>query len=229
MNEKKFLQQMYTKLENQLEQEVKLADDSIEISEGDKVIFRVDSKGDMLYSADKQFSNIVNKLHGKIENDVRNTKEFLKVMDNSPELTAVDLNAPYKKLLEYNDVVLAGTEHSDGSFEFVTWDCKNNSLDHGHYYEDQERAKEDFVKRPELLRENQILSADERFELYRCVEDTLSAGFELSSDVENILADVKEKLKDSIPDFDERLTTLDKRDRQQEQKMQRKGELNVYR
>ena len=133
MNEKKFLQQMYTKLENQLEQEVKLADGSIEISESDKVIFRVDSKGDVHYSADKQYSNIVNKLHGKIENDVRNTKEFLKVMDNSPELTAVDLNAPYKKLLEYNDVVLAGTEHSNGSFEFVTWDCKNNSLDHGHY------------------------------------------------------------------------------------------------
>ena len=35
MNEKKFLQQVYTKIENQLEQEVKLADDSIEISEGD--------------------------------------------------------------------------------------------------------------------------------------------------------------------------------------------------
>ena len=34
MNEKKFLQQVYTKLENHLEQEVKLADDSIEISEG---------------------------------------------------------------------------------------------------------------------------------------------------------------------------------------------------
>ena len=81
MNEKKFLQQVYTKLENQLEQEVKLADDSIEISEGDKVIFRVDSKGDVLYSVDKQYSNIVNKLHVKIENDVRNTKEFLKVMD----------------------------------------------------------------------------------------------------------------------------------------------------
>lgn len=219
MNEKKFLQQVYTKLENPLEQEVKLADGSIEISEGDKVIFRVDSKGDVHYSADKQYSNIVNKLHGKIENDVRNTKEFLKVMDNSPELTAVDFNAPYKKLLEYNDVVLAGTEHSDGSFEFVTWDCKNNSLDHGHYYEDYERAKEDFVKRSELLPENQIFSADERFELYRCVEDTLSAGFELSSDVENILADVKEKLKESIPDFDKWLTTLDEQDQQQEQKM----------
>jgi len=40
MNEKKFLQQVYSKLENQLEQEVKLADDSIELSEGDKVIFK---------------------------------------------------------------------------------------------------------------------------------------------------------------------------------------------
>ena len=219
MNEKKFLQQVYTKLENQLEQEVKLADGSIEISEGDKVIFRVDSKGGMFCSDDKQFSDIVKKLRCKIEDDVRNTIEFLEVMDNSPELTAVDFNAPYKKLLEYNDVVLAGTEHSNGSFEFVTWDCKNNSLDHGHYYEDYERAKEDFVKRSELLPENQIFSADERFELYRCVEDTLYAGFELSSDVENILADVKEKLKDSIPDFDERLTTLDKQDQQQEQKM----------
>ena len=50
MNEKKFLQQMYGKLENQLEQEVKLADDSIEISEGDKVIFKIDSKGGIFVS-----------------------------------------------------------------------------------------------------------------------------------------------------------------------------------
>ena len=70
MNEKKFLQQVYTKLENQLEQEVKLADDSIEILDGDKVIFRVDSKGDMLYSAEKQFSNIVNKIYRQIESIV---------------------------------------------------------------------------------------------------------------------------------------------------------------
>ena len=219
MNEKKFLQQMYNQLKASMEQSIKITDDSIELSDGNKIIFKIDSKGGIFYAADKQYSNIVNKLHGKIENDVRNTKEFLEVMDNSPELTAVDLNAPYKKLLEYNDVVLAGTEHSNGSFEFVTWDCKNNSLDHGHYYEDYERAKEDFAKRSGLLPESQIFSADERFELYRCVEDTLSAGFELSSDVENILADVKEKLKESIPDFDKRLTTLDEQDQQQEQKM----------
>ena len=53
---KKFLQQVYTKLENQLKQEVKLADDSIEILDGDKVIFKIDSKGDKTSSARWQTS-----------------------------------------------------------------------------------------------------------------------------------------------------------------------------
>ena len=163
MNEKKFLRQMYNQLKASVEQSIKITDDSIELSEGDKVIFKIDSKGGIFYSADKQFSNIINNLHNKIENVISNTKEFLEVMDNSPELTAVDLNVPYKKLLEYNDVVLAGTEYSDGSVEFVTWDYKNNSLDHGHYYEDYGRAKEDFVKRAGLLPENQIYSVEELF------------------------------------------------------------------
>ena len=55
MNEKKFLQQMYTKLENQLKQEVKLADDSIEILDDDKAIFKIDSKGGIFYAAGKQY------------------------------------------------------------------------------------------------------------------------------------------------------------------------------
>ena len=219
MKNKKFLEQVYNKMSTLSEQNVNFSKDYIEVLKGENVVFKIDAKGDVFCSDDKQFSDIVKKLRCKIEDDVRNTKEFLEVMDNGPELTAVDLNVPYKKLLEYNDVVLAGTEHRNGGFEFVTWDYKNNSLDHGHYYEDYERAKEDFVKRAGLLPDNQIYSADERFELYRCVEDTLSAGFELSSDVEILLTEVKEKLKESIPDFDKRLTTLDEQDQQREQKM----------
>ena len=65
MNEKKILQQMYTKLENQLKQEVKLADDSIEILDGDKDIFKIDSKGGIFYAAGKQYSNNVKKIYRK--------------------------------------------------------------------------------------------------------------------------------------------------------------------
>lgn len=63
MNEKKFLQQMYNQLKASMEQSIKITDDSIELSDGDKVIFKIDSKGGMFYSADKQFSNIINNLH----------------------------------------------------------------------------------------------------------------------------------------------------------------------
>ena len=86
MNEKKFLQQVYGKLENQLEQEVKLADDNIEISDGDKVIFRVDSKGDMLYSADKQFSNIVN------SNGIYAAKKVLEKLDEINQSEEQDID-----------------------------------------------------------------------------------------------------------------------------------------
>lgn len=219
LNEKKFLEQVYSKIKKRENLNIELKENCIEIDDGKKVIFKIDPKVGMFYSADKSLSNAVDKLYNEIQPIVCNVEEYLNAMDSAQDLKALNFNMPYKKLLKYNNVILAGTEHSDGSFEFVTWEYKNGSLNHGHYYDDYEKAKEDFVKRSVLLPENQIFSADERFELYRCVEDTLSAEFELSSDVENILADVKEKLKESIPDFDERLTTLDEQDQQQEQKM----------
>lgn len=219
MNEKKFLEQVYSKIKKRENLNIELKENCIEIDDGKKVIFKIDPKVGMFYSADKSLSNAVDKLYNEIQPIVCNVEEYLNAMDSAQDLKALNFNMPYKKLLKYNNVILAGTEHSDGSFEFVTWEYKNGSLNHGHYYDDYEKAKEDFVKRSELLPESQIFSADEWFELYRCVEDALSAGFELSSDVENILADVKEKLKESIPDFDKRLTTLDEQDQQQEQKM----------
>ena len=219
MNEKKFLEQVYSKIKKRENLNIELKENCIEIDDGKKVIFKIDPKVGMFYSADKSLSNAVDKLYNEIQPIVCNVEEYLNAMDSAQDLKALNFNMPYKKLLKYNNVILAETEHSDGSFEFATWEYKNGSLNHGHYYDDYEKAKEDFVKRSELLPESQIFSADEWFELYRCVEDALSAGFELSSDVENILADVKEKLKESIPDFDKRLTTLDEQDQQQEQKM----------
>ena len=219
MNNQKFLQQVCRKLYEQLENEIKLADDCIEVFEGDKIIFKVDKNGGMFYSADKQFSNTVDAIHSKIEHIVCVTKEYMNAMDNSPDLSADHFNMPYKKLLEYNNVVLAGTEHNNGSFEFVTWRYKNNSLDNGHYYEDYEKAKSDFAERSGLLPENQIYSDDERFELYRCIEDTLSLGFKLNFETEETLEKLREKLRESIPDFDNRLMTLDEQEQAQEQTM----------
>ena len=70
MNEKKFLQQVYGKLENQLEQEVKLADDSIEISEGDTIsITTSDGTALETVTADKDAKGVVFSSDALVQNE----------------------------------------------------------------------------------------------------------------------------------------------------------------
>ena len=127
MEAKKFLQQVYNKINKQENPAVILNDDCIEIAESDKVIFKIDGKGSMFYSADKRLSNVVDKLCEEIQTIVRSVDEYLNAMENAPTLKARDFNMPYKKLAEFNGVVLGGTEHeSTGEFEFATWDYCHN-------------------------------------------------------------------------------------------------------
>ena len=56
MKNKKFLEQVYNKIGALSEQSIKITDGSIEILDGDKVIFKIDSKGGIFYSAGKQFA-----------------------------------------------------------------------------------------------------------------------------------------------------------------------------
>lgn len=141
MKTKKFLQQVYCKISRQENLAIKLNDDCIEILEGDKAIFKIDGQGSMFYSSDKKLSSIVDKLHEEIQPIVCSVDEYLKAMENAPPLKARDFDMPYKKLAEFNGVVLGGTEHeTTGKFEFATWNLSNNALYHGHYYNDYIKA-----------------------------------------------------------------------------------------
>lgn len=203
MEAKKFLQQVYNKINRQENPTVILNDDCIEIFEGDKVIFKIDGKGSIFYEADKRLSNVVDKLHEEIQTIVRSVDEYLNTMENAPPLKARDFNMPYKKLAEFNGVVLGGTEHeSTGEFEFATWDYRNNALYHGHYYTDYIKAKEDFVLRSGLVNENKLFTDKEMCEIYRCTEDTLNNGYELSDGQMEVLERIQEKVKESVADFD---------------------------
>lgn len=205
MNEKKFLQQVYSKIKKRENLNIELKYNCIEIDDDKKVVFKIESKGGMFYSADNQFREIVDKLHDEMQPIVCSVAEYLKAMESAQDLKAVDFNMPYKKLLEYNNVILAGTEHSDGSFEFVTWEYKNDSLNHGHYYDDYENAKTDFAKRSNLVNESKIFNEKELMQIYRCTEDTLNNGYELSGEQRETLENIQTKIKESVTDFDEKL------------------------
>ena len=205
MNTKKFLQQVYSKIKERENLNAELRDDCIEILDSDKVVFKIDGKGNMFYSADKHLSETVDKFQDIIQPIVYDVDEYLSVMENSPDLKARDFDMPYKKLAEFNGVVLGGTEHSNGSFEFTTWSYGDNALYHGHYFQNYEQAKEDFAVRANLVPESKIFTAKELMQIYRCTEDTLNNRYELTDEQTEILEAVQEKVKQSVPNFNEKL------------------------
>ncbi len=125
-----------------------------------------------------------------------------------------DLSERYKKLAEFNNCVLAAKEVDDGrGFEFVTWNYENDNLYYGHYYgNDYVGAKEDFATRSTLINEDKIFTNDELFSISRCLEDTLNGAYKLDYDEQEILNDLLERIKSSIPDYNERCISLDEQD-----------------
>ena len=201
----KYLQQVHRKLIEQGITNSKLRETCIDIYDGETEIFKIDRKGGMFYSSDNRFKTVVDKLHKKIQPIVCDVDEYLRAMDNGTELKARDFDMPYLKLAEYNGVVLAGTEHSNGSFEFATWSYKNNSLYHGNYTTDYRGAREDFVTRSGLMNRNLLFNKNEMVEIYRCIEDTLNNEYEMTDKQRDMLEDIQTRIKQDVPGFDELL------------------------
>ena len=201
----KYLQQVHRKLIEQGITNSKLRETCIDIYDGETEIFKIDRKGGMFYSSDNRFKTVVDKLHEKIQPIVCDVDEYLRAMDNGTELKARDFDMPYLKLAEYNGVVLAGTEHSNGSFEFATWSYKNNSLYHGNYTTDYRGAREDFVTRSGLMNRNLLFNKNEMVEIYRCIEDTLNNEYEMTDKQRDMLEDIQTRIKQDVPGFDELL------------------------
>ncbi len=201
----KFLQQVHRKLNEQGITNSKLRDTCIDIYEGENEIFKIDRKGGMFYSSDNRFRNVVDKLHETIQPIDCEVDEYLRAMDNGTELKERDFDMPYIKIAEYNEVVLAGTEHSNGNFEFATWSYKNNSLYHGHYTTDYKGAREDFATRSGLVNKNLLFNKNELVEIYRCIEDTLSNEYEVTDKQREMLEDIQTRIQNTVIGFDELL------------------------
>lgn len=93
-------------------------------------------------------------------------KEFIKLFDKAPKLKANGLRADYKKLLEYDGIVLAAKRYQlrthENEFEFVTWHrSTDNGVCWGHYITDYNTAKEDFAKRCGLIPRGRMFDESE--------------------------------------------------------------------
>lgn len=118
--------------------------------------------------------------------------EYMELMRNAPALKADGLNAPYKKLADFNGYVLGGKESKYG-VQFTTWQWtyEKTGLTLGHYHSNNfADAKKDFAIRSGLINKLCIFSEIQLTEMYRCAVDTLETNdtltYEREKSIENI-------------------------------------------
>lgn len=137
-------------------------------------------------------------------------REYVSAVEQAPQLTATSLSDEFRRLADFNDVVLAGRELPNGyGYQFVTWgwNREQNGLYHGHYYEDDYRkAKEDFATRSGLVQKDRLFSDEQLAEVFRAVAETLDSGHILTAQREKLLESALDQIKDTVPDLQDRVT-----------------------
>lgn len=217
MNVDRFLYQIKQNLPEHEGVTVWIDESAVRVGYGDSGSFEIRYPGGVCYNAATEKTEEFYKLVQEADKAFKTVKEYLDLMDKAPELSARDFNMPYKLVAEFNWVVLGGIEHpSLRSFEFTTWSFGNNALYHGHYFTDYEKAKEDFVVRSGLLQSAKLFNDKEMMQIYRCTEDTLNNGYELSDEQVEVLEGVQEKVKEAVSNFDEKLRAELDQEREEE-------------
>ncbi len=136
---------------------------------------------------------------------MEHSKEYMKFMEQAPQIKASGLDGDYRALVEFNNVVLAGHQTRFG-MEFVTWEWVQNhtSLWQGHYYgDDYDAAKQDFTIRSGLLPSEQLFSDEQLTEIYRSIHETLESEYPLTAEREQILKDTAAQIERTVPDLNE--------------------------
>ena len=131
--------------------------------------------------------------------------EYQKLMEQAPQIHTSGLEGDYRRLAEFNNVVLAGHKTRFG-MEFVTWEWVQNhtTLWQGHYYgDDYDGAKQDFTTRSGLLPQERIFSDQQLTELYRCIHETLESGYPITLEREKLLTESAEQIEAAVPRLEE--------------------------
>lgn len=131
--------------------------------------------------------------------------EYMKLMEQAPQIRASGLEGDYRALAEFNNVVLAGHQTRFG-MEFVTWEWVQNhtALWQGHYYGDSyATAKQDFVIRSGILPQERIFSDQQLAEMYRSIRETLEGNYPITPEREKLLTESAGQIEAAVPHLEE--------------------------
>ena len=111
MNVERFLHQVQQNLPKHEGVTVWIGDSAVKVGYGDTGSFEIRYPGGVCYNAATEKTEEFDKLVEEADKTFKTVKEYIDLMDSAPELKARDFDMPYKKLAEFNGVVLGGIEH----------------------------------------------------------------------------------------------------------------------
>lgn len=120
-----------------------------------RILCLVDSDGTVLFN-ETGVTTILQKYKCSTVRDLAAAVlEYLPILNNAPAIKAEGLTEPYRLLVTFNDIILAGRYTEQGAV-FATWQWNSNhtALTHGHYFTyayGYSQAKEDFALRARLI------------------------------------------------------------------------------
>lgn len=164
----------------------------------------------LIYQGDKDlcilFENggINTNAYPDIFRTVRNTKEYLSNYEGAEELHLLGLRAGYRKLLEFNDFVLAMREIQNiNEYEFVTWQyaLDGKSVNYGHYFSDYESAKEDFSERAGLTDPYKKFTESQLKVIHSSLVALVGLDPNLDYQAEKSIGTILEKIGDIVPEI----------------------------
>ena len=184
---------------------VKVEDNKMNFYIDGRLEFYVRESGGVSYTPNCSDTDKVKNICGEIVHASRFVREYLETIDQAPDFEVEGLENKYKLLAQFNNTVLAARVNGVDHVEFVTWDKDSRGVSAGNYFgNDYTRAKEDFAVRANIVNRDKIFSTSELVEIYRCIDDTLGGGYEISDEQVDVLNTIKDKITEVVPDVIER-------------------------
>lgn len=201
MNSKLLYNQMKEQLPPMEGVAVKIEDDKMNFYVDGRLEFYVRESGGVSFVPDCSYTDKVKDICDTTVLTSRFVREYLEAIEQVPDFEVEGLKSKYKLIAQFNNTVLAARVSDGDHVEFVTWDKDSKGVSAGNYFgNDYIRAKEDFAVRADIINRDKIFSTFELVEIYRCVDDTLGGGYEISDEQEDVLNTIKNKITEVVPD-----------------------------
>ncbi len=167
--------------------------------------FYVRESGGVSFVPDCSYTDKVRELSDVVIDISKFVRNYLRTIEESPDLKIEGLGIQYKLLAQFNNTILAGRVMNNGEhIEFVTWDKDQNGVSAGNYFGNNFiGAKEDFAVRADIVNKDKIFTTGELVEIYRCVADTIEGGYELTDEQSEILARIQSKIDETVSNLND--------------------------